>query len=90
MSRISREVAAYPEESLDYRYHLSLANLDTLAMLAELSSGKSTDVSYYMYRIVARLAVATFSLAEVIRLSDYMLLQEAIDVDMNLRLIVPS
>nr|APQ33920.1 envelope glycoprotein H [Equid alphaherpesvirus 1] len=89
MSRISREVAAYPEESLDYRYHLSLANLDTLAMLAELSSGKSTDVSYYMYRIVARLAVATFSLAEVIRLSDYMLLQEAIDVDMNLRLIVP-
>ncbi|QYL35232.1 envelope glycoprotein H [Equid alphaherpesvirus 4] len=89
MSKISREVAAYPEESLDYRYHLSLANLDTLAMLAELSSGKSKDVSYYLYRIIARLAVATFSLAEVIRLSDYMLLQEAIDVDINLRLIVP-
>ncbi|QPI70150.1 envelope glycoprotein H [Equid herpesvirus 6] len=90
MYKTAREVAAYPEESLDYRYHLSQASIEALSMLADVAKkGAAYDGGYHFYRIIARLATATFSLAEVMRLSDYLLLQEVIDMDINLRLLAP-
>ncbi|AIL02957.1 envelope glycoprotein H [Equid alphaherpesvirus 3] len=90
MYKTARAVAAFPEESLDYRYHLSQASIEALSMLAEAGrKGAKYDGAYHFYRIVARLATATFALAEVMRLSDYLLLQETIDMDINLRILAP-
>ncbi|AAG27211.1 glycoprotein H [Cercopithecine alphaherpesvirus 9] len=79
-------MAAYPEESLDYRYHLSMANFEVLKMFLQPKRSLHESV-YHYYRIAARLATAIFALCEMGRNTEYFLLDEVVDLNSNIQLL---
>lgn len=50
------DICAYPEESLDYRYHLSMAHTEALRMTTKADQHDINEESYY--HIAARIATS--------------------------------
>ncbi|ACT88336.1 envelope glycoprotein H [Felid alphaherpesvirus 1] len=82
-----RTIASYPEQSLDYRYHLSMAHMETALFLSHATPQDMDGTTAYISKISTRLATALFSLSEVRRLSGYVAIDELIDLDFNTRLL---
>ncbi|SCL76950.1 envelope glycoprotein H [Spheniscid alphaherpesvirus 1] len=85
-----RTIAAYPEESSDYRYHLSQAHLIALTMLSTQNYNEfsHSDAEQFFYpRLGARIASALFSFIQTGHITGYVSLGEIIDVDINVKLL---
>nr|AKG56618.1 ORF37 [Human alphaherpesvirus 3] len=77
------DICAYPEESLDYRYHLSMAHTEALRMTTKADQHDINEESYY--HIAARIATSIFALSEMGRTTEYFLLDEIVDVQYQLK-----
>nr|ALL25913.1 envelope glycoprotein H [Canid alphaherpesvirus 1] len=88
MYKIMQTIASYPEESLDYRYHLSMANFEVCFLLTYERKFLTNKMDMeYFYKIFSRLSTALFSLSEMVRLSKYILNDEIIDIDFNINIL---
>ncbi|QBN85141.1 envelope glycoprotein H-like protein [Phocid alphaherpesvirus 1] len=88
MYKTMQTIASYPEESLDYRYQLSMANFETCFLLTYDKKYLVNEVLMeYFQKIFSRISTAIFSLSEMVRLSKYVIYNEIIDMDFNVKII---